>query len=272
MGKTRRKEPSKSERRKQLRGLTTLVIVAMLVLSGLLIWMVVNNNDALFNVAIYTTVRGAAVERGSIPTTVVLIAGLVLSAIIHGYHLLVKKKWRTYYHTIEDCENQAYDHAMARHVNWVRWEVYTLSQTLILWALAQHAGVTDIFVLAGIAALHILLQAAAYSLEMINALADTTNDINFGPFGYGVLCWVVVWGTVLAHHFLSATPVGLLIHVMVIGAAVVSVAFGLVALSRYMRIDDMWKNDYTIEMVYLVLEACFALIVTVPVLVRGFAL
>ena len=251
-----------------------VIIVAMLALSGLLVWGAVRNSDALFAKPVYTDVTEALIFRFNLPTTILLICGVAASALMHLYVILTMSHWRIYYRAIEDGDNKAFEHRMARHVNWMRWCIYAISQTLLVVVVARYAGVINLFVLIAIVVLHINLQRSGYLMEVLNAYAEKTETVTFLPFGFGVLSWLAIWGIIFVHYFILASAVSLPIwhHFMIIAATVVNAIFGIFVVSRYMRIAKLWRDNYGVAIAYIIAEIVFAAVVVIPVIVAAFIL
>lgn len=219
-----------------------------------------------------TTDFGGSVQTVFLlPTTWLLAAATLVSATVHLFYVVDRERWHEYY-TMLIKNKDDFNHRMARHINPVRWTLYAVFGSLLLWPLAQHAGVSNIFLLFGLTIANVYLQRAAYVLEMANFLAKKTENVNMIPFAVGGLGWLFAWATVVVYLFANPVVPSFLIWIAVLGAMVVSAAFGIVTLMRYYRMDNIWKHDKNIEKAYIVLEIILTVIIVAPILIRGLTL
>ena len=160
---------------------------------------------------------------------------------------------------------------MARHINAHRWCLYAVATSLIIWVVAQYAGIGNLIILVALVAVNVALNLAAYDMEAENCSAVRSAHVSFTPFLVGIFMFLVIWTPIIVYHIVSAgiAPKPWWQHALVFGAALVHAGFGITVMLRYMRIDDMWKKDKNIEITYLVLEALFAAVVVIPVVIGG---
>ena len=227
--------------------------------------------NILFPLPLTTDFGGTTTTSFLLPTTWLLAAAALVSSVVHLYYAADKARWRHYFELLM-INKDAFNHRMARHVNTVRWCLYAVFGSLLLWPLAQHVGVSNIFLLFGLVVANLYLQRSAYILEIANAMAKNTDSVNIFPFFAAMPAWLFAWATVLVYLFANPSGVSIWIWIAAIGQFLVSVAFGAVALMRYYRIDNMWKKDRNVEKAYILLEILITVVTVVPILIFGLTL
>lgn len=185
-----------------------------------------------------------------------------ISAIAHFFIAFSKRSLNSY------AKNLCYagPAGMAQGVNMARWRIYAITHTLLIWVVLQLAGITNIFYAFLILGAWVVLQYLAYVHEGINSCVENRRLISMTPFWLGVFTWLLVWVPILIYLFSTASLVNIptYAYVVTIGAGVVTLAMGVIAFLRYLRLADAFKKNLVVENTYNVLDILITVVVALP--------
>lgn len=206
----------------------------------------------------------------------ILVIAAVISMITRAYFGF-SEAGKKYAYTILDHKNSGYSHHMARHINRERWILLGAFVTCIIEGIALLVGVTDIFILIGIAIANVTLHWSAYVLERKNHRAPDEKSVTLLPMIFGFLLWAFIQGSILAYFVLGLLSGALGVqppywpyYTAVIGVALVQTRVGLLAFLRYTRASRCYTRNIYIERCYLLAEVAYAVFAIVPLVIAAF--
>ncbi len=243
-----------------------------LILALVIIGVAIGVPAARLSLPLFTDYAGIHVFLFNLEVIWFLAAATIIGGIVHLYYALARRTWHRYYESIINYKYESDGSVFARHVNPMRWALYSIIYPLIFWPLAHVSGITNVYLLVALTVMSAILAYAAFHLEAANRNVFKSRNITLAPIWLGGLVWLTIWVIVFIYLGFGSTLVAFPWYVWtaVVIAFILGISIGCISLLRYTRYSKMWRSDWMVERAYLCNEIIYTVLV-VSVLLIGAA-